>query len=441
MKPLALILALSIVGMTLPAAAVDLPTALQAAQANDPTFASARSNRDAATENVAITRSRLLPQVSFQSTIQHLNQTTVQSGTPHDFSGQSRNSTLSLRQGVYRPRDWAGAAVGELQAQYGQYQFGAAQSDVWNRAVGVWIDVLGSQTLRDHYARSVESATNSAEQEKRRLQAGDGTRDAVAEAVAVLAQARAQLADAELDLKSKEQAFRLLTRLDPASFRTFRLPEADKLALPVPSEAEMLSRVLDNSAELQGARIAEAVAQKRLDQVSSDHRPTLDMIGSVSRAENDATNTLGLKYNNHQIGVQLVVPIYSGGGVSATQRQAAAQYAAATTDREAVEQKLRTQVAVDWNAQVGLRERALAAKELVASAREQRRAAERGIRAGLRTWTEASAADQLIARRGADQTSLLVGIVKTQAKLLALLPVSDPAWDEWSRALSALAIP
>ena len=104
-----------------PAHAVDLDTALQAAQAADPTLASANANRDAAHENIALARARLLPQVTLQNTTQHLNQTTHNAqGLSNDFDGRSRSTQLSIRQGLLRPRDWAGLQIGQLQAAQGE---------------------------------------------------------------------------------------------------------------------------------------------------------------------------------------------------------------------------------------------------------------------------------------------------------------------------------
>lgn len=427
--------------LAFPAFAVDLRTALRGAEQNDAKLAGAAAQRDAAAENIAIARSRLLPQVSLQASRNRLEQTTTSGVQTRDFEGPTSSTQLTVRQSVFRPRDWLGLDVGKLQAEYGQYKLYSAQGDLWFRTVSAWIDVLGAQAVRDFQVQSVDSADKAATQEKRRLQSGEGTRDAVAEGEAVLAQARAQLAGAELELAAKGQAFALLTRLDPQSLQSFRLPELRNLPASLPAQTDLLQLVVENNPELLAARVAEAITQKRLEQAKADHLPTLDLVGSRARAENDTTNTLGTRYSNTQVGVQLSVPIFSGGGLSATQRQQAALLASAQADRDAVEYQLRTQVSTEWSSQAALRERAQAAQQLIAAAREQRKAAELGMRLGLRTWSEASAADLSIGRRGADYVALVVALVKSQAKLLSLLPVTDPVWDRWAEELSAGARP
>lgn len=422
-----------------PVIAVDLPMALQAALASDPTLASAAANRDAAAEGVALAGARLLPQLSLQYTTQHLEQTTTQANGSSEFLGRTVSTQLSLRQGLYRPRDWVGVDIARQQSELGSFRHAAAQSDLWTRTVAAWIDVLAAQAVRDVYVRTLASATLSAEQEQRRFGAGEGTRDAMVEAAAQRAGVRAQLAEAGLDLRSKLQAFNLLTRLEVLAFDAYQLPAVTRLGLLPEFEQALLDRILATNPDLAAMRAAEAVSERRLAQASADHLPTLDLIGAVNRAQNDSTNTLGARYHNTQIGVQLVVPIFAGGGVNAAQRQAAAAYVAAQADREAMVQRLRTQFVSDWNAQTALRERGEAAGGLVEAAREQRWAIELGIKKGLRTWAEFGAADQSLARRESDLVSLTGQLIKTQARLLSLLPATDSAWDRWALAVSGLA--
>lgn len=436
MRPTKTLCALA-VALALPAFAVELTDALRAAQAADPTLASAMANRDAASENIDIARARLLPQVSLQSTMQKTDQTTTNALGSNNFQGPSRSTALSLRQGLYRPRDWAGLQLGRAQADYGNYKLAGAMSDLWNRTTAAWIDVLAATAVRDAFRLPVASAQSAADQERRRLEMGDGTRDAAAEAAAQLVETRAQLLNAELDLRARRQAFLLLTRLEADGFEKFKVPALDRLPGVMPTQEDVLRRVIDSNPELLALRAAETIAERRLAQASADHLPTLDLVAAMTRAQNDSTNTLGSRYTNQQYGLQLQVPIYAGGGVRAQERQAAAQYAAAAADRNALEQKLRTQISADYELVSGLRERLRSAQELLAAAREQKRGAELSLKGGLKTWAEVRAADQLVARRTADMVGLSSGVLKVQARLLALLPVSEPSWTDWIGQTSA----
>jgi outer membrane protein TolC len=93
--------------------------------------------------------------------------------------------------------------------------------------------------------------------------------------------------------------------------------------------------------------------------------------------------------------------------------------------------RIETQFMGDWASQAGLLERTLAARSLVTAAQEQRSSAELGLAKGLRTWTDLSNADMLLARRFSDLINLQVTFFKTQARILSLVPVQTPAWQEW----------
>ncbi|MEN9315192.1 MAG: hypothetical protein RIS35_1585, partial [Pseudomonadota bacterium] len=83
-----------------PAWSVDLKRALDAAMVADPALVSATANRDAAREGIDVARARLKPQVTLQSSVQRIDQSTNRSGTITDFTGQSGNTSLTMRQAV-----------------------------------------------------------------------------------------------------------------------------------------------------------------------------------------------------------------------------------------------------------------------------------------------------------------------------------------------------
>lgn len=438
MKRFALAFALTFL-LGAPVAAVDLGVAFRAAIAADPGLASATANRDAAQENIAIARAKLLPQISLQTTAQQTNQSTERSGIMQQFSGASNSAQLNLRQALFRRRDTAGLDIGKLQALLGDYRMVATQTDLWGRTAAAWVDVLASQSMREIYRRTVESLIVSAAQEKRRFELGDGTRDTMAEAAAQLALARAQFAENSLDLDARLRVFNLITRMSVKDFKGWQLPSIERLGVLPEAEEALLARILDTNAEVRAAQIGEQIGERRLAQASADHLPTLDLVGGFNRGQNDSTSTLGLRYNNSQVGVQLAVPIYSGGGISSSERQATAAVTAAKADRDALIQKLQTQYLTDWSAQSALKERVNAAEQLLGAALEQRRAAELGLQAGVRTWADVGAADLLRSRRESELINLTANFIKVQARLLALLPPDDPAWDRWTKSVSVQA--
>jgi len=427
------------------AQAQDLREVIDAAQARDAALQSASANRDAAEENIGIARSKLLPQLSYQNSHQQLHQTTTQATTAgpqvRNFDGTSFNRQLSVRQGVIRPRDVAGYLAGGAQAEYGEYKYASALSDLWSRSVGTWLDVLAARTLVDVQKQTLKAVSEAAQQEIKRFDRGDGTRDARAEAQAQLMQARAMLLDAQLALQAKERAYQLLTNLEGKRLTSKRLPSESDVRLPDSSKEELWAAVLSAGPEILAAQSIESLNRFRMIQSASDHLPTLDVVASATRAQNDTTNMLGASYNSRQVGVQLAVPLFSGGGIEASRRQAVATYQASVADREATLMRLETQFISDWATQAGLFERTQAARSLLDAAKEQRHGIELGLAHGLRNWGDLSNTELLVAKRHSDLVSLQLLLFKTQARLLTLVTVQTPVWDAWIQALNAASLP
>jgi outer membrane protein TolC len=159
------------------------------------------------------------------------------------------------------------------------------------------------------------------------------------------------------------------------------------------------------------------------------------VIASATRAQNDSTNTLGASYNSRQVGIQVVVPLISGGGIEAARRQSVSTYQASVADRESMLAKLDNQFSSDWASQAGLLERAQAARSLLDASKDQRRGIEMGLARGMRNWGDLSNAELLVARRASDLINLQLTLFKTQARLLSLTSVQTPIWDAWVKSL------
>ncbi len=441
------VLALMLLGALSPVLAMDLDAAIASAEKNDPALASAQANRDAAFENIAIARSKLLPQTSFQSLVQKIQEGVKQEAVgPGGAVGSSYlvnayNNQFSLRQGLYHPRDWMGYDIGQLQSEYGTQKLASARSDLWVRTTNAWLDVLAAIELRRVYVETVKTTAYAADQAEKRFKAGDGTRDAAVEARAQYELAKSQLAEAEINQRSREQAFRRLTGLDTTDLREARLPDYHQVHLAVSNSDELQQIVSTTNPDILAAQAAEQVNKKRAEQARADRLPTVDLVASKSWAQSDTVFTINQRYNVLGAGVQVNIPLYDGGGLSATQRQAEFAASASSEDLRTQQAKLATQVETDWASAEASLERARSAEVLIESAQEQKRAAEMGLKSGIRTWGDVAQADVLIARRASDYLNYATGVLRAQARLLSVVPVTENVWEPWVAQISQLAKP
>ncbi|MDE2132846.1 MAG: TolC family protein, partial [Betaproteobacteria bacterium] len=172
-----------------------------------------------------------------------------------------------------------------------------------------------------------------------------------------------------------------------------------------------------------------------------DRLPTVDFVASKSWAQNDTVFTINQHYTVLGAGVQVNIPLYDGGGLSATQRQAELSAVASREDLRAQQAKLDTQLESDWAGAQASLERARSAQLLWQAAIEQKKAVEMGLKSGLRTWGDVAQADILIARRASDFLNYAAGVLHAQARLLSTLPVTENIWEPWVAQISLLARP
>lgn len=426
------------------ASAMDLADALAAAEKNDPALASARASRDAAFENIAIAKSKLLPQVNFQSGLNKMQyavaqQTPTGASVGNSYLINAYNNELSLHQGLYHPRDTLGVEVGQQQAVYGDAKLASARSDLWMRTTNAWLDVLVAVENQRVFAKAVTASQKVVEQAQQRIQAGEGTHDTLVEAQAQLAQTKAEWGEAGITLRARQLAFQTLTGQFPMGLESRRLPPYNKVHLEIEDKGQFQKLVQDTNPDIKVAVAARVVNQKRAEQAHADELPTVDFVLSKTWAQNDTVFTINQTYNVLAAGVQMSIPLYAGGGLQATEQQAQLAARAAAEDVRTEQFKRITAVDVDWASVDASIERARAAQTLWEAALEQRKAAEMGITSGHRTWGDVAQAENLMARREADKVSYEANVLRSQARLLSNLPVTENVWEPWIAQLSVLS--
>ena len=337
-KLLKMMLGAAVLFIDLPVLSLTLQEAFVSAVKVDPALRASKLNQDASNESIAIARSRLLPQISFQGSSNQLTQTTIQdvpgnSSISRSFTGPSVNHQFVIRQALIRPKDISGLNFAELQAQYGEVKYQSDLSDLWTRVTYAWIDAIASSQLVDAYERPLKSLLAAATQEKRKFLEGDGTKDAATEADAQYQMAIATYQQALQNFKAKQRAFEMLTRTSVNALHDVRL------ALnPTPKFTErdrdwLWNRTQERSFELRFAELQVTLQKERVRMVKADHMPTLDLMAAWNIAKNDATSTQGYRYQNNQVGIQYMFPIYAGGSITSADRQASFVLEASMAER------------------------------------------------------------------------------------------------------------
>lgn len=412
--------------MTAPAYAMDLHEAYQAALLQDATTRAARAAVQASDERINQAKAQRYPNVSLSAGYQRNNLDRTQP----NFLGQevtvndrypSKNTTLTLRQPLYRKS--IAVTVEQTLAQRDDMEAGL-QKETQNLAVRVVEAYTQILFARDQVAFiEAQKAATSTQLDAARKQfaGGSGTRTDIDEA-----QARLDMTLA-LELEARQQqgfAQRQLALLinAPVDLAALRPLADDRLAAWSPSSAgveDWLAQAETRSPELRQLRARLETARLEVEKARAGHLPTLDAVAQWSRSGSENVTSPATRYLNRTMGVQLSVPLYAGGYVNATVREAVARQTQAEELLEAARRDLALRISTEYRSVTEGRLRVRALEQAERSADQLAQSSRKSMRAGVRTLVDVFNADQKKAQTQRDlaraRYEMLVAYVRLQA--------------------------
>ena len=253
------------------------------------------------------------------------------------------------------------------------------------------------------------------------LEAGTGTRTDIDEAQARLDLTLAQELEA---LQNVEYTRRRLESLmgQPVDVLAGLDVELFNPTVPVPGLVDAwVERAEQTSPELQSLRAQLDAARMEVDKAQAGHKPTLDAVAQWSRSNSDSVTNVNSRYDNKSIGLQLSVPLYAGGYVSSSVRQAVAAQERAREALEAARRDLGVRVHREFR---GMTEGVLRVKALEQAVRSAEQAVlsnQKSYQAGSRTAVDVLNAQQqkTTAQRDLAQARYLYLVSRLRLQALA----------------------
>jgi len=315
----------------------DLLQVYELAQKNDPLTAAAAATLDAARESKPIARSQLLPNISLSGDLTYLNRDIRNSpdgSSNNDFT--RRDAGFNVTQPLYRRDRYLQLGQADSQIAQADADYVSALQDLSARVVQAYIDVLGAQDNLGFALSETKAIARELDQAKQRFEVGLIAITGVHEAQARYDQARADDINASNLLGNAWEALREIVGPE-APQKIAGLVEEIPLFVPPPEDPDAWSETaIRNNPDVESARQAADVARQEIEVQRSGHYPTLDLVGTYDFERSGAPN--GIDLNVGALGLQLAVPLYTGGGVSALTRQARFNY---QTAQEVLDQQLR----------------------------------------------------------------------------------------------------
>ena len=337
MKSFALFL--GIAAFSQPLFAADLLQTYREARANDPVYASARAARDAGRESLPQGLAQLLPTVT-ASGFSQMNDIDIDfrgAFPPSKREGNTNGYNLTLTQPLF---NWqaimaykeAGFKVAQSEAVFGQ-----AAEDLIVRVAQAYFDVLTSQDSLAFIQAQKVAISEQLAQAKRNFEVGTATITDTHEAQARFDLAVSQEIAAQSDLEIKQRTLQQIIGKFPE--RLTPLKPSIQLSPPKPNAMEQwVTSAEDNNFGVRIQQAALQIASREIERSRAGHYPSLNMVGSYGRNSASistiGTVSIGTDSISRSIGLQLAVPLYSGGGVNSLVRQAIANQDKARQDLE-----------------------------------------------------------------------------------------------------------
>lgn len=369
---------------------LDFAAAYREALANDATFAAAQAAREAGRHYVPQARAGLLPVIQITGSTAH-NQ--AENTTPDIFGNSStqdidyisQSHQLSLRQAIWRPASVAQYRLAHAQEAFGEATYNKEWLALIDRLAKAYLDTLLAEQGFELARVQKEALAGQLDQARRYLDAGEGMRTDVDEAQARHDLGESRLIEAEHAVEIARRGLQELLGRLPGPLA--RLRDSHPLALPNgPGNADAwVELALERSPELAAQRANAEAALREVEKARAGHHPTLDLIAGRNLSESDTNNTIGSRYDTTYVGVQYMLPIYSGGSVRAGIEIARANQEKARQQHEAAARALATQVRKAYASVVSSATRIRALAQAVRSAEVMLESTRRGFTAGVRT--------------------------------------------------------
>ncbi|WP_330564646.1 TolC family outer membrane protein [Pseudomonas yamanorum] len=320
--------------------ALGLLDAYDLALRNDPTFQAAIQEREAGEENRIIGRAGLLPNLSWSynnsRNESEVTQSTAVGNVTSDRDYRSYASTLTLQQPLLDYEAYARYRQGAAQALFADERFRGKSQELAVRVLSAYSQALLAQERIELSRAQKRAYAERLQLNERLLKGGEGTRTDLLET-----QARLSLAQAEEieSLDTQDAALRELEAIVGEPLQIEELaPLTQQFAIP-PLEPNRFETWRDmamaNNPELKSQHHALDVAEYEVERKRAGHMPKVSLYASSRQTSSDSESSYNQKYDTNSVGIQVSLPLFAGGSVSASTRQAANQLSQAQYELDA----------------------------------------------------------------------------------------------------------
>ncbi|MDC5819871.1 outer membrane channel protein TolC [Vibrio europaeus] len=384
-KLLPLIISAALGSLSTSAFADTLTDIYNQAKENDPTLLSAAAKRDEAFEAVTSSRAALLPQINLTAGYNVTRGETELKNAPNtDNDNEALSAGVTFSQALYDRSSWITLDTAEKSARQSDASYAAAQQALILRVSTAYFDVLRAQDNLVFVQAEKAAVGRQLEQTKQRFEVG---LSAITDVHDAQAQYDSVLADEVLAQNSLVNSYEGLREITGQEHSKLDILDTARFSAQKTSAGidELVNEAQEKNLNLLSARITQDIAKDKISNASSGHLPKLTLDGGYNYSDVSNATSSDPTTNDFKVGVNLNVPLYTGGATTSLTKQAEFNYVSASQDLEKTYRSVVKDVRA-FNNNIGASIGALRAYEqTVVSAQSALEATEAGFDVGTRT--------------------------------------------------------
>ncbi|MGF1779334.1 outer membrane channel protein TolC [Vibrio nomapromontoriensis] len=299
------------------------------AKQNDPQLLRSAAERDRAFEAINSARSTLLPQINLTAGY-NVNR------SDDDFADSDKASAgIGFSQELYNRSSWLTLDTAEKNARQSDSLYASAQQNLILRTAQAYFEVLRSKDSLEFVKANKAAVARQLEQTKQRFEVGLSAITDVHDAQAQYDRVLADEVVAENDLLNKYEGLREITGQEHTNIDEL---DTDRFSAQRPTNSVdfFIEEAQSKNLDLLSARIGQDIAKDNITLASSGHLPKLTLDGGYNygNERNDTVTSRAGSTNSFNAGINLSVPLYSGGNITSQTKQAEYAYVAASEQLE-----------------------------------------------------------------------------------------------------------
>ncbi|WP_129560421.1 TolC family outer membrane protein [Polynucleobacter hirudinilacicola] len=386
------LLVLGCCAMVQPAMALDLMQSYELALKNDPVYRSASKDYEAGLENNGIGRAAILPKIgaAYNQNANKATQWGAQyTGGPQtstNWNYPSNYSYVQLTQPIFSLEAFARWRQGIAQADFSQSKFIYNTQDMLIRVAQAYTDLLFAVDQLQFQTAERDAFLEQWNVAKKLNKGGEVSMTDILEAEASYQVAEAKVIDAKDAIENAKRKLDSITGTNITNVNDVNKLSAGfrYLNLPATKFEDWKEKALASNAELKAAENNMEIAKQEYRKNHGGHYPTLNLIGAMTTQQSNTVTSINNTTNQAYVGVQVNLPIYSGGEINARSSQALANYEKAKADYDVTRDKVITELRKQYDFVVSGKQKVAALTSAQESATQLVKAMRKSVQAGER---------------------------------------------------------